>query len=42
MSVYALDSNIISSILKDNEIIISHYEQEEGKGLYAETVTNLD
>ena len=31
MSVYALDSNVISAILKDNEIVISRYEQEAVK-----------
>jgi len=30
--VYALDSNIISDILKNNEIIIKRYEQEAMKG----------
>jgi len=32
MKIYAFDSNIISAILKGNEVIISRYEQVAGQG----------
>ena len=32
MKIYALDSNIISAVLKDNKAIINRYEQEAEQG----------